>query len=104
MQDIEKTTTSVPIVVMLPSILGPIFCDEEKSSWELHRIVKAWIEPKERELKWLVHPILEWLIWSYVKGRNEYTSAAEIDMTVVTLPYQKFKTWQKLRLEGTIGK
>ena len=40
-QDIEKTTTSMPIVVMLPSILGPIFCGEEKTSWELHRIVKS---------------------------------------------------------------
>ena len=25
-QDINKTTTSVPIVVILPSILGPILC------------------------------------------------------------------------------
>ena len=29
-QDIDKTTVSVPIVVILPSILGPIFCGEEK--------------------------------------------------------------------------
>ena len=29
-QDIEKTTTYVPIVVMLPSIIGPIFCGEGK--------------------------------------------------------------------------
>ena len=28
-QDKEKTTIYVPIVVMLPAILGPIFCDEE---------------------------------------------------------------------------
>ena len=40
-QDTEKTTTSVPFVVMLPSILGPIFCGEEKSPWELHIIVKS---------------------------------------------------------------
>ena len=40
-QGIEKTTTSVPIVVMLPLILGPIFCGEDKTSWELHRIVKS---------------------------------------------------------------
>ena len=39
-----------------------------------------------------------------MKGINEYTSAAEIDMTVVTLPSQKLKSWQKLRLEVTIGK
>ena len=31
-QDIEKTTTSVPIVVILPSIFAPIFCGEEKTS------------------------------------------------------------------------
>ena len=29
-QDIETTITSVPIFVMLPSILGPIFCGEAK--------------------------------------------------------------------------
>ena len=29
-QDEDKTTTYVPIVAMLPEILGPIFCDEEK--------------------------------------------------------------------------
>ena len=39
-----------------------------------------------------------------MKVRNEDTSAAETDMSVVTLPYKKFKSWQKLRLEGTIGK
>ena len=32
-QDIGKTTTYVPIVVMLPAILGPIFFDEGKTSW-----------------------------------------------------------------------
>ena len=88
MQDIEKTTTSVPIVVVLPSILGPILCGEGETSWELHRIVKSWVEPKEKEVKRLFRPILEWMIWSCVKGRNEDTSVAEIDMTVVTLPSQ----------------
>ena len=29
-QDIEKTTTAVSIVVMLPSVLGPTLCGEEK--------------------------------------------------------------------------
>ena len=29
-QDEEKNTTYVPIVVMLTAILGPIFCDNEK--------------------------------------------------------------------------
>ena len=32
-QDEGKTTTYVPIVVMLPEILGLIFCREEKTSW-----------------------------------------------------------------------
>ena len=103
-QDMEKTTISVPIVVMLPSILGPIFCGEEKMSWDLHIIVKAWVEPKDREVRRLVRPIIEWLIWRCMKGINEYTSAAEIDTSVVTLPSQKLKVWQKLRLEGKNGK
>ena len=89
---------------MLPSILRPIFYGEEKTSWELHRIVKSWVKPKETEVKRLVRPILEWLIWSFMKVRNQDTSVAETDMTVVTLPSQKLKSWQKLRLEGTIGK
>ena len=42
--------------------------------------------------------------WICVKGRNRHTSAAETDMSVVTLPSQKFKAWQKMRLEVTIGK
>ena len=32
------------------------------------------------------------------------TNAAETDMSVVTIPSKKLKAWQKLRLEGTIGK
>ena len=55
-------------------------------------------------MKLLVRLILEWLIRSCVKGRNEDTSAAEIDKILITLPYQKLKAWQKLRIEGTIGK
>ena len=104
MQDIEKTTKSVPIVVMLPSILGPIFCGEEKKSRELHRIVKSWVDPKDKDVKWIVCPSIEWLIWSCVKGRNEDTNSAETDMTVVTLSSQKLKSCQKLQLEGIIGK
>ena len=69
----------------------------------MNGIVKVWVEPKDTEVKRLVRPILEWLIWSCVKGRNEETSAAETDMSVVTLPYQKLKACQKLRLEGTIS-
>ena len=57
-QDEVKTTTYVPIVVMLPSILGLTFCDQEKTSWELHRIVKERVEQKEREVKQIVRTIL----------------------------------------------
>ena len=39
-----------------------------------------------------------------MKGRNEGTSVSETDMTVVNLPYQKLKSWHKLRLEVTILK
>ena len=89
---------------MLLSILDAIFCGEEKISWELHIIMKSLVDPKDREVKRRVRPILEWMIWICMKGRNKDTSAAETDMTVVTLPSQKLKSWQKLRLEGTVGK
>ena len=39
-----------------------------------------------------------------MKGRNEDTSPAQTDRTMVTLPYQKLTYWQKLWIEGTIGK
>ena len=65
--------------------------------------MKAWVEPKNREERWFVRPVLEWLIWSCVKGRSEETSSTETEMRVVTLPSQNFKYWQKLRFEGTIG-
>ena len=39
-----------------------------------------------------------------MKVRNEEKSAAETDMRMVTLPSKKLKAWQKLRLEGKIGK
>ena len=39
-----------------------------------------------------------------MKEINEDTSSAETDMSVATLPSQKLKVWQKMRLEGTIGK
>ena len=58
----------------------------------------------DMEVKRIFCPILEWLIWSYVKERNEETSTVETDMTVVTLSYQKLKSCQKMRLEGTIVK
>ena len=45
-------------------------------SWELHGIVKAWVEPNDREVQLIVRPIIEWLIWRYVKGRNEEKIAA----------------------------
>ena len=58
-KDEEKTKTYVPIFVMLPAILGPIFCGEEKKSWKLHLIVKGWLDPKDREMKRIVCPIIE---------------------------------------------
>ena len=76
---------------MLPEILGPIFCDEEKKSWDLYRIVKTWVEIKDTKVKRIVSPIIEWLLWSCLKVRNEYTSALETEMIVVTLPSQKLK-------------
>ena len=71
MKDKDKTTTYVPIVFMLPTILGPILCDEGKTSSLLHGIVKVCLEPQYTEVKRIVHFILEWMIWSYVKGKNE---------------------------------
>ena len=62
--------------------------------------MKGWLEPKYTELKRFVLTILEWLVWSSAKGRNEYTCDAETDMRVVTLPSKKLKAWQKLRIEG----
>ena len=58
-QDIEKKTTYVTVVVILPLILGPIFCDEEEKLWDFHKIVKSGVEPKDREVKRFVCPILE---------------------------------------------
>ena len=81
MQGIEKTTTSVPIFVILPSILGPIFCGEEKTSWGLRRIFKSWVEPKDREVKRLVRSILEWLIWSCVKRGVDAVRAGLLNMS-----------------------
>ena len=56
-QEKGETTTYVPIVFMLSSILGSIFCGEVNTTWELHRIVKAWVKPKYREVKQTVHHI-----------------------------------------------
>ena len=66
--------------------------------------MKTWVDPRDKEVKRLVCPIHEWMIWSCVKGINEDTSDTETDMTVATLPSKKLKFWQKLRLKGTIGK
>ena len=62
------------------------------------------MKPKDRDVRRVVRPILEWMIWSFMKGRNEDTSGAETDTSAVTLPSQNLKAWQKLRLEETIGK
>ena len=101
-QDMKTITTHVLIGGMLPSILGPIFCGEERVSWEMQRIVKAWVYPKYSEVRQIVLPIIEWLIWSCAKGGNEDTRAAETYISVVTLPSQKLKAWQKLWLEGKL--
>ena len=66
--------------------------------------MKALVDPKYKEMKLLVRPILEWMIWICVKGINKETSAAETDMSVVTLLSQSLKAWQKLRLEIIVGK
>ena len=86
----------MPIVCMLPAIICSIFCDEEKTSWDLHGIVKAWVEPKYREVKRLVRPILEWLIWSCVNGRNKETSATGTYMSVVTPPPPPIENFESL--------
>ena len=102
MQDMREK--NVPIFVMLPASLGPIFCDENKMSWQLHRFLKAWVQPKDREVKQFSPSILEWMIWSCVKGGIEETNATETDMSVVTLLYRRLESWQKLWIEGTTGK
>ena len=66
--------------------------------------MKGWVETRYTDVKRLVIPILEWLLWSFLKGINEDTSASETEIIVVKLPYQNPKDWQKLRLEGTIDK
>ena len=43
-------------------------------------------------------------LWRCAKRRNEDKSAAETYISMVTLLSQKLKYWQKLRLEGKIGK
>ena len=70
----------------------------------MHIIVKSWVEPEDKDEKRLVCPIFEWLIWSCVKGINEDASTTETDMTVVTFPAQKLKSWKKLWFEVKIGK
>ena len=66
--------------------------------------MKSWVEPKNKEVKRIVQPILEWMIWSCVNGINEDTIAAKTDMTVVTLQSKKFKSWQKQQFEEKIIK
>ena len=69
----------------------------------MHRIVKAWVETKDKEVKRLVYPILELLIWSCVKLINEEISIVETEMNVVTLPSKMLKAWRKMRLEGKLA-
>ena len=88
---------------MLPSILGPIICGEGKMSWELHIIVKSWVYPKDKKVKRLVRPILDWMMWSCVKGRNEDTRAKKRHDRG-NHPISRVQILEKIRLEGTIGK
>ena len=70
----------------------------------MHRILKSWVKPKYEEVKRLFLPIIDGMIWSCVNGRNEDASATETDMSMLTLTYHKLKYWQKMWLEGTMGK
>ena len=66
--------------------------------------MKAWLAPRDIEVAVYVVPILNWLLWSSLQGRNKDTSAAETKkLAVVTLPTQKLKEWMKLQLMGTLG-
>ena len=84
-------------------------------SWELHIIVKSWVYPKDKKVKRLVRPILDWMMWSCVKGRNEDTRAKKrhdrgnhpISRVQILEKYglkeqlengQKHRGWQHLRL------
>ena len=60
------------------------------------------MDPNYRKVKQLVRPILERMIWICMNVRNVEKSAAETDISVVTLPSQKLKAWKKMRLEETI--
>ena len=53
--------------------------------------MKGWVEPKKTEVKRLVHLIPEWLSWNCTNIINEYTSAAETDIIIVTLPSKNIK-------------
>ena len=101
----NRMVANIPPVIMLPTLLGPVFADDTKTAWELYVIVKEWVAPRDNEVANLVRPILEWLLWSSLQGRNMNTSLAETKhLSAVTLPSQKLKEWCKLRLEGTLGK
>ena len=101
----DRMVTNIPQVIMLPTLLGPVFADDTKTAWDLYVIVKEWMAPRDDEVRILVRPILEWLLWSSLQGRNKDTSLAETkNLAAVTLPSQKLKEWMKLRLEGTLGK
>ena len=69
----------------------------------MHRIVKAWVEPKDREVQLPVRPYYLMSDMDMRKGKKQRKNAAEKDMSVVTLSSQKLKAWQKLRIEGKIG-
>ena len=41
----DKIVANIPQVIMLPTLLGPVFVDENKTAWELYVNVKAWLAP-----------------------------------------------------------
>ena len=73
----DRMVANIPPVIMLPTLLGPVFADDTKTAWELYVIVKEWVAPRDNEVAILVRPILEWLLWSSLQGRNMNTSLAE---------------------------
>ena len=99
----SKTAVEIPRIVMVPSAVAPMFLQEDKTAFELFIELRAWTEARDQAVIVLITPILHWLLWSCTKGANENTSDAAADVHPVTMPSQKLKQWQKLRVSGTLG-
>ena len=85
-QAADSMVANIPQVVMLPTLLGPVFADENKTAWELYKIVKAWLAPLDIAIADSVMLICNWLLLSSFQGRSKDTSATEIKIiAVVTL-------------------